>query len=983
MKHLPNTHSHLKCFSLSIILFLISVLEISGQNSLDNNIPLPFIELTFDETKGEIAHNSGSAGSRFDAVIGGGNISWEQGLINGAAQLDNNGFFQFKNAFSNLLTDFSLSVWVNIHQQGANQTICIFAQGTSQYFILTTQRGDREQGVSLVMTKSVSEGDQSRKEERISNEIQKEILPTHAWHHIAFTLKGNVGTLYLDGSRVMVKTDFTTNLSKLGNTSDNYIGKSTWPDPYLNGLIDDFRIYDCALTEDQILQIAASADKDLVKMDSKSLWLEDLSAITNDLYLPQHGKSGSIISWKSKNTKYLSHTGKIRRPDAGTGDVKVFLIAEIQKGKASEKKEFTVNIKDITQVPEDKDVFSMQTGNPTVPAYLADASFYYDENTKTFYAYGTNDGAGGENVYPTQVWFSSDCKNWRNKIIQFPKSWTDSAGTNCVWAPSITYNSLSKKYYLMYSIDAKVFIAMADHPLGPWQDANGKAPGNLFYHGYDGQFFIDDDNTMYVVTDAGKFKIIKFKTDKQGKLYFDNDDARFDKTGSNPIMGEYKYKQIEEIKNSFEAAYIYKRNNVYYLMWSFNGSENYNVRYAVSDKLTGPYREINYSMTIPILQRDDDNHILGPGHHSMFNYNERTFIAYHRQHYPFIDSKRQTCIEEVFFNPDGSIQTITPSHKGVVVTENIKPQTKNIAMGKPTLVSSVREYDNSDNSQRYRTHDISFRFSGNFAVDENYGTRWDVALGANKPWIIVDLGQNATIDSVELYFEFTSRNYKYKVEYLDDTASNINLASNRNDWKLYVDKSKTGSDLSPVTEVLENRRAVSARYIRLTIFDVVNLPYSADGADPINAINSISLYEFKVFGKDKGDVVGQKIEAEAYYNQYGIELIRCGKDGLAISKTDNNDYLTYENVDFGKGADKFIANIAPGSVNGQLLIYLDNLENKPVGILQVNIDNNQIWRNLSINLNKKIRGKYDKVYLLFKGDGDTNSLFKIDWFMFQ
>ena len=37
-------------------------------------------------------------------------------------------------------------------------------------------------------------------------------------------------------------------------------------------------------------------------------------------------------------------------------------------------------------------------------------------------------------------------------------------------------------------------------------------------------------------------------------------------------------------------------------MWSFNGSENYNVRYAVADKITGPYREINRSMTVPILQ---------------------------------------------------------------------------------------------------------------------------------------------------------------------------------------------------------------------------------------------------------------------------------------------------------------------------------------------------------------------------------------------
>lgn len=72
-------------------------------------------------------------------------------------------------------------------------------------------------------------------------------------------------------------------------------------------------------------------------------------------------------------------------------------------------------------------------------------------------------------------------------------------------------------------------------------------------------------------------------------------------------------------------------------------------------------------MTFPILQRDDANRILGPGHHSMFDYGGRTFIAYHRQHYPFVDSKRQTCIDEVFFHEDGSICMIKPTHQGVTV----------------------------------------------------------------------------------------------------------------------------------------------------------------------------------------------------------------------------------------------------------------------------------------------------------------------------
>ncbi len=526
--------------------------------------------------------------------------------------------------------------------------------------------------------------------------------------------------------------------------------------------------------------------------------------------------------------------------------------AALQKGQESAAKSFEVIIPDMGIAQEDLNVFSMQTGNPTVPAYLADASFYYDKNTDTFYVYGTNDGAGGGNVYPTQVWYSKDCKIWKNETVIFPKSWTDYAGTTAVWAPSIEYNPCTQKYYLMYSIASNTFVGMSDHPLGPWEDANAAAPGKYLYKGYDGQFFVDDDNEMYIVTDAWHFKIMKFKFDPTGRMYFDNEDPRFAKKDSNEFAGEYHYAQIEEIKNAFEASLIYKKNNVYYLMWSFHGSENYNVRYAVSENITGPYREINQSMSMPILMRDDSNQILGPGHHSMFDYDGKTFIAYHRQHYPFVDSKRQTCIEEVFFNTDGSIQPIKPTHKGVTVVGNVpEDPRRNIALGKQTLVSSARKYEDAPFTPRYRTHGITFSYSGNFAVDENYGTRWDAGVSARNPWLIVDLGSDCRIDEVETYFEFTSRTYKYKIDYLPQKeAENLETASCSDVWKTFADRSVEGAEKSPVTDTLPDKSSVKARFVRLTILDCENLPPTADGLDPVNAENALSIFEMKVFGAD-------------------------------------------------------------------------------------------------------------------------------------
>ena len=40
---------------------------------------------------------------------------------------------------------------------------------------------------------------------------------------------------------------------------NNYIGKSQWPDPLFNGQIDDFRVYDYALTSVEVAGLASSS----------------------------------------------------------------------------------------------------------------------------------------------------------------------------------------------------------------------------------------------------------------------------------------------------------------------------------------------------------------------------------------------------------------------------------------------------------------------------------------------------------------------------------------------------------------------------------------------------------------------------------------------------------------------------------------------------------------------------------------------------
>ncbi len=73
---------------------------------------------------------------------------------------------------------------------------------------------------------------------------------------MAVTLNGSTGILYVDGQVVGSNTNMTLVPSNLGVTTQNWIGRSQFTgDPYLNGLVDDFRFYSQALTPTQVQQV--------------------------------------------------------------------------------------------------------------------------------------------------------------------------------------------------------------------------------------------------------------------------------------------------------------------------------------------------------------------------------------------------------------------------------------------------------------------------------------------------------------------------------------------------------------------------------------------------------------------------------------------------------------------------------------------------------------------------------------------------------
>jgi hypothetical protein len=70
---------------------------------------------------------------------------------------------------------------------------------------------------------------------------------------VAVVLGPGGGALYVNGSKVGSNSAMTLRPADLGNLPNLYIGRSQFTvDPYFDGNIDSFRIYDRALSDNEI-----------------------------------------------------------------------------------------------------------------------------------------------------------------------------------------------------------------------------------------------------------------------------------------------------------------------------------------------------------------------------------------------------------------------------------------------------------------------------------------------------------------------------------------------------------------------------------------------------------------------------------------------------------------------------------------------------------------------------------------------------------
>ncbi len=235
-------------------------LSASEVQALANVSPTgPVTWYRFDETSGTTAADS--AGTNNATLVNG--PTFVAGRLGNAVNLDGtNDHVSMPTGIVNGLTNFSIATWVRLDTTSAWRRIFDFGTGTTVNMFLTPQSGSST--VRFAITTGGAGGEQ-----QING---TPALSTGVWTHVAVTKSGNTGILYVNGVQVGQNTSMTLSPSSLGNTTQNWIGRSQYAgDPFLDGQVDDFRIYNRALSVSEVQSLASGSL--LLSIDGTSIYL--------------------------------------------------------------------------------------------------------------------------------------------------------------------------------------------------------------------------------------------------------------------------------------------------------------------------------------------------------------------------------------------------------------------------------------------------------------------------------------------------------------------------------------------------------------------------------------------------------------------------------------------------------------------------------------------------------------------------------------
>jgi Glycosyl hydrolases family 43/F5/8 type C domain len=403
-------------------------------------------------------------------------------------------------------------------------------------------------------------------------------------------------------------------------------------------------------------------------------------------------------------------------------------------------------------------------GNPLVPDTIADPSIVCFDGT--YYLYATTDTDKGlSEAGPPVVWVSKDFLNWSFDGILIPSvKW----GKIRYWAPGKVVEK-EGKYYLFVTVvpekgPAKGYVATAEKPEGPFvfvggppvfQDdpATGRKALTPLLPDIDGEPFIDDDGSAYIF----------WRKRQAAKLAPD-----FLSIEGRPLTIKTKRQGYSE------GPFMFKRNGIYYYVYTLSGSENYKNAYMMSKASPlGPFEAPARDDIITFS--DPTAGIIGPGHGNVFHFPGTDDFVFVYLEYGRGGTTRQVYADRMAFNDDGTIQPVHLTHRGIGPVGDIA-QPVNLALAGTATASSERkpwekdlniDADPNDRPTKVKVH-LSRTFDAKNAIDGSNGTCWWADDKDASPSWQLDLGATKSVSRCEMAFVEPTLGHAWTLEKSSD-----------------------------------------------------------------------------------------------------------------------------------------------------------------------------------------------------------------------
>ena len=289
-----------------------------------------------------------------------------------------------------------------------------------------------------------------------------------------------------------------------------------------------------------------------------------------------------------------------------------------------------------------------------------------------------------------------------------------------------------------------MYPCVADSPDGPFSIAKGNTfttPNRLWekdhVHAIDAEIFIDDDGTPYAFW--GSRNVARLKPDM--------------------VTIDTIYPTIRTRRTAYsEGPIFFKRNGIYYYLYTIGGDERYEYYYQMSHTSPlGPWETPEHDL---VCTTNYERGVFGPGHGSVFSDKDGqyylAFLEFGRR-----STNRMTYVNKLDFNADGTIRQVDVSLDGVGYLRPSDHPKGLHPVGITASSEAQRHLIRENQDWRCRRTE---QFHAAFAIDGANGSRWMAADNDTRPTLTIDLGTPRQVGSSEIAFVRPTAGHAYMLE---------------------------------------------------------------------------------------------------------------------------------------------------------------------------------------------------------------------------